>query len=351
MIYDDKTPIEYVLYGQFIKYNALKNLVGLEFANSDADEVNIFIDLNQMLLPAFRYLKIQDYNVISSAIINYCAHMRSYFRTRHRVESNIILVYTRNMSVNNTKFCSEYNSQYRLRMQSNEKIMEAVDYNIDILKVLCPYLPDIYLKLGTVEPSVIIHDLVLNEFNNGNPNVVISASQYAYQLPAFTPNTVVFRKKFTNKEDTSYSYNLINSINAYIYETKNTVVNEVLNTKAISLVMVLSGLPKRNIKSLFDINKTLKIIQTIPDSCLGDIDAMYGYIKSYLDTTKSKANLDYNEFSCRFKAIDLQYQYSMYGYLPESKEQSYLQRFSDPQTVRDINDRYFSTVPLDLERL
>lgn len=350
MMYDEKTPIEYILYGQFIKYAALKNLVALEFADSDAEEVNIFIDLNQMLLPAFRYLKIQDYNVISSAIINHCAHMRAYFRSRHRVQSNIILVYSRNMSSNNTRFCAEYNSQYRLRMQSNEKIMEAVDYNIDLLKLLCPYLPDIYLKIGTVEPSVIIHDLITKTFDV-NPNVVISASQYAYQLPAFTPNTVVFRKKTSNKIDTSYSYNFINALNAFIYETRNVAVDEVLNAKAISLLMVLSGLPKRNISSMFNIKHTLRMIQNIPNSCLGDIDAMYNYILAFIESEKTKTFLQYEEFVNRFKAIDLPYQHKLYEMLPESKEQSYLQAFQDPNAVRDINDRYFKNVPLDLERL
>jgi hypothetical protein len=351
MIHDEKTPIEYVLYGQFIKYSALRNLVALEFANSNADEVKIFIDLNQMLLPAFRYLKIQDYNVISSTIINYCAHLRSYFRTRHNVQSTIILVFSRNMSSNNTRFCAEYNSHYRLRMQSNEKIMEAVDYNLDLLKVLCPYLPDIYLKIGTVEPSVIIHDLIANEFNNNFPNIVISSSQYAYQLPVVTPNTVVFKKKVTDKVDTSYSYNFVNAINAFVYDTRDLVVDEVFNNKFISLLMVLSGLPKRNIKSMFSIRHSLEIIQNIPDSCIGDIDAIYKYMEAYIRSKKTKTFLHYDEIVNRFKAIDLLYQHKLYQTLPESKEKSYLQRFSDPTTVRDINDRYFKNVPLDLERL
>lgn len=351
MLYDDKTPIENILYGQFIKYTALRNLVALEFSQSDAEEVNVYIDLHQMLLPVFRCLRIQDYNIISSAVINYCAHIRAYFRTRHRVESNIILVFSYNTSSNNTRFCAEYNSHYKLRMQSNDKIMEAVDYNLDILKILCPYLPDVYLKIGTVEPSVIIHDLATNVFNNGNPNIVISASHYAYQLPAYTPNTVVFRKKITAKEDTSYSYNFINAINAYIYETRNLQVEYVLNTKMISLVMVLSGLPKRNIKSLFDIGKTLGIVSNMPESCLGDPELMYSFINDYLKSSKSKSSLDYSEFYNRYKAIDLLYQHKMYGLLPESKEMSFLQRFQDPETLKAINDKYFKNVPLDLQRL
>jgi hypothetical protein len=351
MIHDEKTPIEYVLYGQFIKYSALRNLVALEFANSNADEVKIFIDLNQMLLPAFRYLKIQDYNVISSTIINYCAHLRSYFRTRHNVQSTIILVFSRNMSSNNTRFCAEYNSHYRLRMQSNEKIMDAVDYNLDILKILCPYLPDIYLKIGTVEPSVIMYDLISKDFNDNIPNIVISSSQYAYQLPGVARNTVVFKKKVANKIDTSFSYNMLNAINAFIYDTRDIVTNEILNTKTISLLMSLSGLPKRNIKSMFSIKTSLEIIQSIPDSSLGDIDAMYKCMEEHIRAKKTKTFLPYDEFVNRYKAIDLLYQHKLYEMLPESKEKSYLQRFSDPSTVRDINDRYFKNIPLDLERL
>lgn len=345
MQYDNKTPIEYVLYGQFIKYDALLNMVKLEFAQSNADEINVFIDLNQMLLPAFRYLHIKDYNIISSVIINYCSHIRGYFRSRHRVQSNIILVYSPNISSTNTRFCAEYNSSYRLRMQSNDKIMDAVDYNLEILKVLCPYLPDIYLKIGTVEPSVIIHNLATTIFDNGNPNIVISASQYAYQLPSFTPNTVVFRKKITDKEDTSYSYNFVNAINAFIYETRNIIVDATLNTKAISLLMVLSGLPKRNIKSMIDIKKSIQLITSIPDSCLGDIEAMY---KALIIL---HPKLDYDEFNNRFKAIDLLYQHKLYEQRPEAKEMSFMQRFNDPETVRNINNTYFQNAPLDLDRL
>ena len=71
----------------------------------------------------------------------------------------------------------------------------------------------------------------------------------------------------------------------------------------------------------------------------------------HLKGMKSKSSISYDEFANRFKAIDLRYQHMLYKQLPESKEQSYLQRLQDPETVRSINDRYFSNVPLDLERL
>ena len=52
-LYNESIPIEKILYYNFIKYTSLQKMVYKEFAGSDATEVNIFIDLNQIFLKAF----------------------------------------------------------------------------------------------------------------------------------------------------------------------------------------------------------------------------------------------------------------------------------------------------------
>ena len=350
MKYDEKTPIEYILYGQFIKYTSLNRMVNIEFAGSDDEYINIFIDLHQLLLPAFRYLKIQDYNIISSVIINYCAHLREYFRSRHRVECNIILVFSSNNSINNYRFYSDYNYSYKKRIASNDKIMDAVIYNLDLLKVLCPYLPNIYLKIGTVEPAVIIKNIIDNHLFPDIPNIIISSSQYMYQLPANAANVIVFRKKTINKIDASYSYNVINALQAFVYETRKINLDRFYNTKYLSILMTLTGLPKRNVKSFHSLNTGLDIIDHIPAECIGDVTAIYDNIVKYI--TESKKNIiiiGYQDFCDKYRAIDIEYQSKLYKKLPECSENSWIQDRSDPDTLKAINNKYFKNQPLNLE--
>lgn len=350
-LYNESIPIEKILYYNFIKYTSLQKMVYKEFAGSDATEVNIFIDLNQIFLKAFRFLRVEDYYSMTSCAINYCAHLRAYFRTRHYTESNIILVYSHNMSSNNTKFMAEYNNRYANRMRSNEKIMTVLRDNLKMLRLLCPYLPAIYYKEGTVEPGVIIKDAIDTVFTK-NPNIVVSDSDYCFQLPVFTRDTVVFRRKTIDGNDASYSYNALDAMDAFVYEIKNVSrIPDGIPKRFIPILMVLSGLPKRCVSSVFDIRHALEILKWIPITIYGDTEAMYSCVKNYFAHTKAKTSMSFAEFDNRFKAIDLLYQQKLYQFLPESKERSYLNRLQDPDSVKAINNKYFRKNPIDLERL
>lgn len=349
--YDEETLLSSILYGQYIKYNALQNLVQLEFANSDADEVNVFIDVYEMLLPLYRSLNFKDsVEAISSGVINYATHFRAYFRTRHRVESNIIFVFSGLNSSNITRFCPEYNAKYRNRILSNDKMSEQIFLAIERMKEIIPYLPNIYLKIGSVEPSVIIRDLILSQTFGDIPNVVVSPSAYAYQIPAHCPDTVVFRGKRTAHEITAYSYNFMNAVNAYIYETKNIATNEVIYPKLITAVMVLSGIAKRNISSYKSIGNTLELLTGMPKEIVGDIEAMYKYISDKAAERKWKM-MEYELFYNRYMAISIEAQHTLYRSLPECNETGFLTQLNDKESVHYVNNKYFAKYPLDLERM
>ena len=357
--YNDKIPIEQILYGQFIKYTSLQHMVAKEFAGSNSNTVNVYIDVLQLLLPAFRCLRVQNYYSMTAVVLNYCAHMRAYFRTRHGVETNIILVYSPNMSSNNTKYIAEYNSKYSARMNYNTKMMEALHDNIEMLRLLCKYFVNIFLKEGTVEPGVIMAHLMGNEFKNGVPNIVISNSDYMFQLPSVVPNTVVFHKKgakdqYNHPIDVSYSYNSINAGPYFIYETKSSNKGDVsIPPAAIVPLMCLTGLPGRSISSIVNATSALKILRSIPLEAMiaGDAEYIYGGIAMYLDSYKGKSTISVEEFINRFKAIDIRHQLKMYEIMPQSKDMTYIERLHDPDTVKEINNKYFQNTPIDLERL
>lgn len=356
--YDDRIPIEQVLYGQFIKYKNLFGMVAREFEGSNANTVNIFIDLYQFFLPAFRCLRVENYYTMTATVLNYCAHLRSYFRSSHNVETNIVLVYTLNMSSNNTKFIVEYNSRYSARINYNTKMLETLQDNIQMLRLLVKYVPNVYLKEGTVEPAVIIKHLIGTDFNNGVPNIVISSSDYMYQLPYFSLQTVVFRKKNIQGsdgfEDSSFSYNAITAPLYFITDTKGSIKGDIsIPPYSLSTVMCLSGLVGRSVKSIFNITTTAKITRFIPFEAIlaGDVEYIYGAIQMCLDRSKIKNKLDFDEFVNRYKAIDLRFQLAMYSMLPEASDKRYLEELIDPEALKEINDKYFKSNPIDLQRL
>lgn len=353
--YDNSTPIAAVLYSQFIKYDALFRIIQHEFQHSNASIVDIYIDLYQFILPIFRYLRIESGFAISSSVINYCAHLRSFFRTRYNVDSNIVLIWSSNDSVNNIKYIPEYNVYYRNRIVSNEKIYSTVTDNLQLLNLLVPYLPNVYIKFGTVEPAVIIKGLIDKKlFNLGrNPSIIISSSQYMYQLPVDYNNCIVIRPKkdWKNKIDTSYSYNRLNAISAYIHELKNVDVQGTDSSK-IAMLMNLIGIPKRSVTSLCDFKTALNILATIPPGFEHNPVELYkSYYNYFVEHKTTRTLVSAEEFANRFMCIDIDMQYNMYKQMPEYSSMEFFKNLQDADTVKQINNTYFTKDPIDLERL
>ena len=61
--------------------------------------------------------------------------------------------------------------------------------------------------------------------------------------------------------------------------------------------------------------------------------------------------IDAYNFKYRFNAVDLVFQHRLYTMMAESKDISWLINLNDPDTVKDINNKYFIDNPLDLNAL
>ena len=352
-----KTPLDRVLYKEFVTYAELQKIVPREFTNDKTTKViNVYIDLYQFLITIFRYTRIGDYFSICSCIVNYCAHIRNYFNTRHRVYANICLVYSSNESQNNLQFMPTYNYDYRQRVKYNVKIKDIVDKNMELVRLLVPYIPNVFLKEGTVESSVIIHNIIQKKLLGDNPSLVLSNSQLMYQLPIMDKGTVVIRKDFRvyikeDYYDKTYSYNYTNALHAYIYELKKKNIREYLNQNTISFVMTLIGIPKRNMKSFCSYPTALSISKLVPLGCEFDSEVLYDVCRDYYKSKKRENTPIVKElFDRTFKCVDLNYQYKLYKLLPEYKEESFIkQNLDDVEGVQYINNTYFKESPLNLE--
>lgn len=352
-----------ILFSNYIKYNKLMELTKEAFSGSNSNDVNIYLDMYDMISSLYRtdYV-IEEQSIIASAIINLCAHLRYYYQSRHRVETKIFIVYSTNTNQIQERLCPGYNSRMKERM-NDVKLNKLIAYNINLLKTLCPYFDKIYMIAGSdFEPTVVIYDLILKEAakNIGIPNIVITRSPYAYQLPAMDNNTIIFRPKKYNGEDVSYLVNHNNCIARFIIDTRRMSLDDNrlsmisrINPEFLGIIIGMTNLSCRSVKSLFEINTILKYLDKAISEHLilnkynTDIDSVIQIIGSF----NPRINEHGFVLSSRCKAIDLVYQHRIYFQTVFASDDSYLIDLIDDNSVRAINNEYFKRNPLDLNRL
>lgn len=348
---NEAIPIQAVLYNQFIKYEQLNNLVRKEFNGCNVKIINIFIDIYSFLMPLYRCYNVTDLLNITSCIVNMAIHYRNYFK-KLGVYPNIFLLYSPTMSVTNTKHIPQYNRKYTERMMNNIQIFNAVNQNLGLLGTIVPYLPDIFFKMGTVETSVMAYDIMTTLESRGIvfPNIFVSSSQYAFQIPATYPKCVLFyKKKDKNNADLSFSTNNLDCLEYFIKETKNQYdISTPKRSEWMTGYMMLTGIPKRDISSIFNYKVSLKILL--------DIEKSYNVINpksiyNHIINNYPKTNITLEELEERYKCIDLNYQLEEYRLLPESKEESYLNQVKNFDELVHINDQYFKDNPMLLDKL
>lgn len=352
-----KIPIEQLMYTNYIKYSSMQQLTQESFNGSDASTVNIFIDLYSIFKPLYRSsstLLIENYTVLTSSIINLCAHIKDYYLTRHRVECIFYIIYSTNCPNSAKHFYPDYNYKMTHTVKSNDIMTNLIKSNINLLNILCPYLHNIFLIEDKVETGVIIYDLASKlNIENRYPNIIFTKDIYLYQLPSLLPDTVIFRNFKKDKEDLSWSVTINNVLNRYIKDSRgNNSIYDVSNIhpSLLSLLITLTNLPERNIKSILNLTNGIKIISEaiINKRIINGYNSDIEYVVSSLNCTKWG---DAISFVNRFKAVDIIFQHSIYMNSGANKNTSTIVNLFDPETVKQLNNEYFRANPLDLNRL
>jgi len=352
-----KVSIEQLMYKNFIKYDKLVEMVNIVFAGSNASSVNIFIDVYSMVKILYKNpnILIEDYSSLTASIINLCAHLRDFFKTRYRTTSKIYIVASRNAPAMNILLYPSYNSGIKLTMSNMSSIDEMVVNNMNLLETLCPYLPDIFFIRGEYETGVYMYDIMCkNEMlGNTNPNIIITRDVYNFQLIPMRENTVVFRPKKQSGGDLSYYLDKNNLFERFLIADRLVIAknNITINPGLFTVFLSLSKLPERGIKSLFNTAKTMKILDEavatfrLHNGYNSDMESVWNSI--YKD---SFGSIGYSTFKSRFDVIDIQSQHYGFANSPYSKKVVFPNLY-DPETVKLINNKYFKKNPLDLNRL
>lgn len=333
------------------------------YGKTDSNDVNVYIDCYSILQTLYykgTSLEVADSYSIASGLINLAIHIRAYFYSRHNVASKIYIVYGGARPRSAIGLHPFYNGRNIKRENCNQYLQKLVADNMEVIKILCPYLYDIFAIVDYENEFSVITSNLINKQTDKTPNIIYSRDQLAYQLVAFKPYTFLYRpKKKISGEDVSWVVTKSTLYNAYRYAelklTKEIEVN--LDVKAFSIYQAISGVKSRNIPSIKDANTTAILLQ----KCIADGLFNMGYNVNAVNnsTTLSPFAIMFDHFMVdipglinRFMAIDLDYQTMIYSMSPNAIAATEgIINLYNPQEVRNINDRYFQMYPIDLNRV
>lgn len=351
---DTRQNLESILYGYYIKYNKMKELIDQAFVNTPQSNcIDIYVDVFDMLKPIYSkdiYAN-KQYTIVSS-VINLAAHLRHYFRRYHNMWTRIYLVYADNTTDNHRRCYRRFGDDEYINTLNYDKNNEFILSQLELVKILAAYIEDVYfVKKSTMFPMFVYDNIIKNP---NIPALILTKNTYAYQIPALLPNTAVFRPRKHHSEDTSFTvfnrnvlfqyYNNITSDKTLEYMTK-------INPQHLSLLMSLTGNNKFNLSSAVSSTVAIRILYEaiisgkLLNSHIADINYAYSVMPDLLKYI-SDVNL-----KDRYTACDLHYQHLLYSQMPEALDYTWYVNFKDPATVQDINNRYFVDNPLDLNSL
>lgn len=355
-----------ILYGSYIRYDRLYEMTKYAFyGKTDSNDVNIYIDAYSILKSIYTHglnIQINDSYVIASCLINLAIHLRSYFDTRHHVNTKIYIVYGGARPKESIINYYKYNEKNIFMEESNSFIKNLIIDNLNIMQILCPYLYDIFCIVDYENEFSVITSYIINNSDNKNPNIVYTKELLSYQLVAYEPMTFLYRpkKNLSNDVDNSWVVTKSTIYNAYRYgELKiQKQFDTSLSFKLFSLYQSIIGVRTRSINSLKSANNAIRFLERCINNNLlyNDTNSISMIIlgeNCMLEKAFADAKLNYANVISRLAAIDLEYQVSLFNTSIISKQEiaNSIINLYNPQEIRNINDKYFTQYPLDLNRV
>lgn len=344
---------ESIVVANYIRYETLAEITNVVFAGSDANVLNIYIDLYQLFRKMYRSdVAVGNRSSVAAAVVNMCIHYRAFYKKYYGVHTRIYLMQTSGPMLMNEKFYPDYNHTNVEKMVLANMITTFMVQNCTILKELCKYLPDIYYIEGPYETSVMIYSTILDRKDN-SPNIIISSSTLQYAVPVFAEaQTVVIDHTWV---EGGIRYRVVDKGNALIellskYKLSDNTIKKCLsiNPQLFGLYMAMTRNEHRDLYSMNNVSTTLNLLNSaidrhmIPNSY---ISPEYMEMISLLDKDRA------TELANRYKAVDLVYQTELYRMSNNYLDRSWDVNLQDPDMVKLLNEKYFKGNPIDLDRI
>ena len=351
-----------ILYGSYIKYDKMYEMTKYAFyGKTDSNDVNIYIDAYSILRSLYTRgtsLEVVDSYVIASSIINLAIHLRAYFDSRHQVASKIYIIYGGARPNSAFSLYNQYNERNIIMENSNQYLQQLIKDNMEVIKILCPYLYDIFAIVDYENEFSVIASNLIDKSKDNTPNIIYSKDQLAYQLVAFKPYTFLYRPKKVMNADSSWVVTKSTLYNAYRYGelglTKQVELN--LDVKAFSIYQSISGVKSRTIPSIKNANVAGTLLQkSIEDGLFAmgyNANSISNHSISPFFKMFDPIKVNIADLINRFLSIDLENQTMIYSMSPSSiATLEGVINLYNPQEVRNINDKYFQMYPIDLNRV
>ena len=349
---------ESLIYSYFVKYDRLKDLILTHYVNSDAEHLDIYIDIYSILKSISRYnhnqITYNDSMFLASGIVNMCTHYREYFKTRHGVTTRFFLINsTVDDSVNNScrLFYKDYDKKYGNGY--NGKMEELFSKNMTSLKTLYPFLPNIYYIELPFEFRDAVLDIRNYELRNSNiqyPTLLITKDLFNITILSIDPTIKILRPHKDNKLgcDDSYIIDCFNWSSILFSERKVEYVPNNIFCGLIPMVLALSRCPERNIKRMYNLDVVMKRLNEMKDYNLNILmyytSDMETFCNEFIRTMKTKKNPI--EIINRFKVIHC------YPYSSMNIELWYKKiDLEDMNALKELNETLFKNCPLDIQSL
>lgn len=351
----------------YTRIEILRQLVYETYGNSsiqDATKLNIFVDLSSVLHALYsenNRIVIDNITDISSSIINLCGHYRGFFRNYLGVDTRIFLVNSKNICDINRKFVGDYNATFYQKTVLTQTT-KLIDNNMQLLKILCPYLPAIYYidTQQQFEASVIIAYLI-ETLNDNNPNLIISHDMYPMQLCSqYKWTSYLYPKKSYRGgilEDTSWMIPVNDKTNfkevfwkCYCKhrKTAESTIDHLINRISpvnYPLYISLVKFPERGLSNILQSITAIKFIESI----VGNQDIKVQSAQ-FMNDPNFVSVYPVSAIDSRYKAMDVQYMLPFYRNSPEAKQIKLLD-LDDITTVNNIVAKYYANNPIDLQKL
>lgn len=342
-------PVQAILYSYYIKYDNLRELTSEAFSGSDSDNLIVYIDCYDIIKSIYNRSLLgpdglfeSSSNILTSALLNLAAHLRSFYWSGYHVRTEFYLVFSEQpQGITINHYCH------------NEHLDKIIDINLKMLRTLCPYIPGIYLMERTWDSSIVTMTDIKQHRDAGidTPVIIISKNDMMWQIPCQYENVAVFRPRKTSSGDTSFCVHQRNVVSVYRTQRRHmkTALEAFLVPGLLPLYMAMTSYSELDLPIYFSSSRAVSLITgMVRDNRIlngyNSPDAIEGILKE-VSLKKDKMNL-YE----RYKIMDLFYKANFYQTKPESTFTLKTQ-LSDVAGVESINNEYFTRNPIDIIHL
>lgn len=359
-------------YKYYITYDKLYELTYHAFyGKTDADKANVFIDMNGLTRSLFETNTLFSFKdtqtPIASAFINLVAHLRSYYLSRHNSYLRFYIIWGENRPESARSIFSDYNAHYLQAFDSNTALRKILYQNIELMELICPYIPDVYfINVGQEEVgsgiAALFENTDISNLFSSCPNIIYTSDPFLYQLILY-PNTFVFRPKKRimdngQRKDNSWVVNKSNLYDGYRLDMRYSKSSpDILDYRFYKDVIGICGIRNRHIRGKLTYNSAIKLIEKIVSHYNIDPNYPFDLLCNIIDEENTVGNgkivkrgTGYNFSDCIpiYNALNIsQYQYPRaYSIRPAILKG--VVDLTNANDIREINDKYFINYPLDL---